>query len=121
VLSTPVVEECHLYVDLVLESSDGVRYGAHKTNLEQYSAGFPIAEATNSYNEVVALCEKSSVLQPLLQFMHNTQQPDLKKLSFSTLESLAEAVEKYMVFSATQVCKMQMGFVHLLSSLRYRN
>jgi len=103
------VKECHLSVDLVLESSDGIRCGAHKTNLEQYSAGFPVAEVTNSDHEVVTLSEKTSVLHLLLQFMHNTRQPDLRMLSFSTLEPLAEAVEKYMVFPGMQVCKMQMG------------
>ena len=108
-------------IDLILESSDGVRYGAHKKNLERYSDGFPIAEATNSHNEVVALSERSSVLQLLLQFMHNTRQPELKNLPFSTVESLAEAVEKYMVFSAIQVCKMQMEFVRFLLSLIHRN
>jgi len=103
------VKECNLYVDLVLESSDGIRCGAHKTNLEQYSAGFPIAEATISDHEVVTLSEKASVLHLLLQFMHNTRQPELRKLSFPTLALLAEAVEKYMVFPGMQVCKLQMG------------
>ena len=98
----------------MIESSDGVRFGAHKRNLEQHSAGFPIAEVTKFDNaeEVVTLPEHGSALGPLLQFMHNgVPQPDLKELSFSTLALLAEAVEKYMVFSATQVCKMHMGFV----------
>jgi len=102
------VKDCYLYIDLVLESSDGHRLGAHKTNLEQYSAGFPIAESINSENEVVTLSEKGLVLGLLLQFMHNTQQPELSNLSFPTLELLAEAVEKYMVFSAMQVCKIYM-------------
>jgi hypothetical protein len=43
--------------------------------------------------------------------MHNARQPNLSKLPFPTLELLAEAVEKYMVFSAMQVCMMHMGFV----------
>lgn len=82
-------------------------------NLEQYSAGFPTAEAT-VFDKIVTLSEKASVLGPLLHFMHNTRQPDLSKLSFPTLGSLAEAAEKYMVFSAMQVCKTYMEFVQLL-------
>ena len=112
ILSIPV-EDCYLCIDLVLESSDGTRFGAHKMNLEQYSAGFPTAEAT-VFDNIVALSEKASVLGPLLHFMHNTRQPDLSKLSFETLELLAEAVEKYMVFSAMQACKIYMEFVQFI-------
>ena len=110
-----LVDDCYLDIDLVLESSDGVRFGAHKINLEQYSAGFPIAEATHFDNEVVTLAEEGSLLGPLLQFMHNVQQPELKKLPFVTLELLAQAVEKYMVFSAMPICQMHMEFVQLIT------
>jgi len=101
------VKDCYLCIDLVIESSDGARFGAHKRNLEQYSAGFPTAEET-VFDNIVTLSEEASVLGPLLHFMHNTRQPDLSKLSFVTLELLAEAAEKYMVFSAMQVCKIYM-------------
>jgi len=101
------VENCYLCIDIVLKSSDGALFGAHKRNLEQYSAGFPAAEAT-VFDNIVTLSEKAPVLGPLLHFMHNTRQPDLSKLSFSTLELLAEAIEKYMVFSAMQVCRIYM-------------
>ena len=114
VLSTRIpVEDCYLSIDLVLQSSDGVRFGAHKMNLEQYSAGFPTADST-VFDNIVTLSEKASVLGPLLHFMHNTRQPDLSKLSFDTLGLLAEAVEKYMVFSAMQVCNIYMRFVQLV-------
>ena len=109
-----LVAGCILDIDLVLESSNHVVFGAHKRNLELYSEGFPIAQGTNSENEVVILSEGGLVLYLLLAFMHNTEQPDLSKFGFSTLALFAEAVEKYMVFSARQVCKMHMEFVHLL-------
>lgn len=105
-----------MHIDLLLESSDGIIFGAHKANLEQFSAGFPIAEATNSDNEVVTLSENGSVLRLILQLMHNTRQPDLRTIKFRTLELLAEAVEKYMIFSAMQVCMlcMELSFIHLI-------
>ena len=109
-----LVAGCILDVDLVLGSSNHVVFGAHKRNLELYSEGFPIAQGTSHDNEVVILSEGDLVLRLLLEFMHNTQQPNLSKLTFSTLALFAEAVEKYMVFSAMQVCKMHMEFVHLL-------
>jgi len=112
------VDECLLYIDLVLESSNGVRFGAHKTNLELYSDGFPIAKVTQSDSEVVKLSENDSVLRLLLQFMHNARQPEMSSIFFEDLELLAEAVEKYMIFSAIQVCRMQMEKFLLIHPLR---
>jgi len=102
------VADCILDIDLVLKASNDLIFGAHKRNLELYSEGFPIAQGTSSDNEVIILSEGGLVLRLLLEFMHNTLQPDLSNLTFSTLALFAEAVEKYMVFSAMQVCKMHM-------------
>ncbi|KAE9387726.1 hypothetical protein BT96DRAFT_1078971 [Gymnopus androsaceus JB14] len=49
-------EECTLATDIVLRSSDGVRFGAHTRNLEIYSDGFPSVDAVrNSGEDVDAL------------------------------------------------------------------
>ncbi|KDR76909.1 hypothetical protein GALMADRAFT_246023 [Galerina marginata CBS 339.88] len=102
------VINCQLPTDVVLESCDGVRYGAHAVNLETYSGGFPIAASTDIDQEAVRMQEKSSVLCLLLQYMHNERQPDSSKIEFEVLAPLSEAVEKYMVFSAMEVCKIRM-------------
>jgi len=102
------VTDCKLSTDIVLESCDGVRYGAHAANLEAYSAGFPLAASTQFSGEIVHLPEHSNVLRLLLQYMHNERQPDSSGIPFKVLAPLAEAVEKYMVFSAMEVCKIRM-------------
>lgn len=50
----------------------------------------------------------SEALSLFLQYIHHHRQPDLSRLSFKCLSQLAEAVEKYDVYSATEICKVQM-------------
>jgi hypothetical protein len=98
------VDECSLEVDVHIVSSDSVAIGAHTVNLALFGGGFPS-------EKVIHLEEASDVLQLLLRFMHNTRQPDLNTTSFSQLFSLAEAAEKYQVYSAMGNCKTQLGCV----------
>ncbi|KAJ6558355.1 hypothetical protein B0H19DRAFT_134779 [Mycena capillaripes] len=105
-------DECKLEADVYLRSSDGIVYAAHSKNLELYSGGFPpsglVAEGVEDEREVVQVTETSSVLALLLQYVHNQRQPDSSKFKFETLAGLAEAAEKYMVYSAMEVCKIRM-------------
>ncbi|KAJ7102843.1 hypothetical protein C8R44DRAFT_945641 [Mycena epipterygia] len=96
---------CTLDADVLLRSSDGVIYEAHSKNLEIYSGGFPPSNfATGSdKREVVQVTEPSSVLALLLQYVHNQRQPDSSQFEFKTLAGLAEAAEKYMVYSAMEI------------------
>ena len=112
--------DCQLPTDVVLESCDGFRYGAHSANLEAYSAGFPLAASTKLNGEIAQLPEHSKVLKLLLQYMHNERQPDSSEIPFKVLAPLAEAVEKYMVFSAMEVWKIRMQFVPINFVLRSR-
>jgi len=111
IIISPVIADCPLTADIILRSSDGVQYGAHSINLEIYSGGFPPASSTNVTGEIVQMPETSAVLKLLLQYMHNDRQPDSSKITFKVLYPLAEAVEKYMVFSAMEVCKIRMQYV----------
>jgi hypothetical protein len=99
-----------LTVDVVLKSSDGELFGAHQRNLEMYTEGFPIAGST-VVSDPVSLEETAEVLHLLLRYTHHIRLPRLDKISFVLLVSLAEAVEKYMIYSAMETCRMQMTFV----------
>ncbi|RDB16226.1 hypothetical protein Hypma_003132 [Hypsizygus marmoreus] len=120
---------CGMEVDVILESSDGSRFGAHRKNLETYSEGFPPASAviqkseeTSSEDAIVKMTENGKVIQLLLHFMHLRTQPDLRSISFDVLDALANAVEKYLVYSAMQICNFQMEAAirdHPLEVLRY--
>lgn len=100
--------------DITLESSDGVLYKVHRKNLELHSEGFASADAISaaSYDseglETVHLSESSAVLGLLLQYMYRQRQPDLTHVEFRILADLAEAAEKYEVYSAMTVCSMHM-------------
>jgi hypothetical protein len=110
---------CATDSDLTLQSFDGVLYKVHRTNLEVHSESFAAANsisATSDSSEVVYLDESSAVLDLLLQFMYRQRQPDLEEVDFQTLSELAEAAEKYEVYSAMTVCSIHMGYVQMFSA-----
>lgn len=96
--------------DITIRSSDGVLFKVHKKNLEMHSEGFP-GEEVATLNEIVNLTETSTTLELLFQYMYRQPQPDLGKVPFTVLASLAEAAEKYRVFPAIEVCKIYMRYV----------
>jgi len=73
-----------------------------------YTEGFPIAGSTVVSDSPVTLQESAKVLHLLLKYTHHTRQPSLDDISFTLLASLAEAVEKYMIYSAMEICKLKM-------------
>ncbi|KAF9477112.1 hypothetical protein BDN70DRAFT_811176, partial [Pholiota conissans] len=105
------VKDCALPIDIELLSSDGLRFGAHTKNLENYSDGFPLAASVQIFSDIPVLEEPGNVVELMLGFMHNTRQPDLRELPIHILSPLAEAVEKYMIYSAMEVCKIYMTYV----------
>lgn len=82
--------------------------------MERFSGGFPISDSvTSSLEDVVNLNESATVLRLLLQFMHPRSPPDCAELDIRILSDLADAAEKYLVYSAMTVCKIQMRyFIH---------
>lgn len=98
--------------DITISSSDGVLFKVHKRNLAAHSEVFPEGDlATN--DEVVLLTEESSTLELLFQYMYRQPQPDITELPFERLSKLAEAAEKYRVFSAMEICRVMMKCVSL--------
>lgn len=75
-----------------------------------HTEGFP-GDDIATFNEVVDLTETSTTLELLFQYMYRQPQPILEGLDFKELSSLAEAAEKYRVFSAMEVCRLFMRFV----------
>ncbi|TFY62445.1 hypothetical protein EVJ58_g3856 [Rhodofomes roseus] len=93
--------------DLTVRSSDGQLFRVHRRNLYEHTEGFPGEDITvNTDEEIVSLTESASTLELLFQFMYRQEQPDVRQLQSTELFDLAEAVEKYRVFPALQVCNM---------------
>ncbi|KZT05307.1 uncharacterized protein LAESUDRAFT_681702 [Laetiporus sulphureus 93-53] len=90
--------------DITAISSDGILFKVHRRNLEMHSEGFISQRDEN----VITAAEKASVLELLFQYMYRQPQPNLAMVPFFDLALLAEAVEKYHVFSAQEVCKAHM-------------
>jgi hypothetical protein len=96
--------------DLLVRSSDGVLFKVHRKNLEMHSEGSP-GEDIPTHDELVELNETADTLELLFQYMYRQRQPDLYGIPFQTLASLTEAVEKYRVFPAMEICKVHMRCV----------
>ena len=60
---------------------------------------------------LVQLPEKYVILDLLFQFCYPERHPELNDLDFDILAELAEAAEKYKVFSAISICKIAMKCV----------
>ncbi|KAJ7770352.1 hypothetical protein B0H14DRAFT_349951 [Mycena olivaceomarginata] len=101
--------------DITISSSDGVTFKVHRKHLEVHSDVFAdaaLANATrpdNAGGEIVKLSETSAVLDLLFQYMYRQPQPDLKSVEFPVFAGLAEAAEKYVVYSALPAVATQMS------------
>lgn len=93
----------------------------HTRNLATHSEVFPDGDLAIN-NEVVLLTEDSATLELLFQYMYRQPQPDITELPFERLSKLAEAAEKYRVFSAMEICRIMMmcvSFTRQWSMLTY--
>jgi len=120
---TEIVAECSFAVqfpdaDLVIQSSDGVRFHIHSKYLENTSGGFAPSEFPVK-DEVITLPETAETLELMFQFVYPRRQPVLASLSFGTLAALAEASEKYEIFPSMQICNIYMTYVdrHVLNRI----
>ncbi|KAF7359142.1 hypothetical protein MSAN_01255800 [Mycena sanguinolenta] len=96
--------------DVAFRSSDKVTFRVHLKNLETHSDGFPPSTlCAPGSGEVVDLSEPAATLDLLFQYIYPQRQPDLSEIELSQLAQLAEAVEKYQVYSALEICKIFMG------------
>lgn len=93
--------------DVIMRSCDGVLFKVHRKNLEMYTEGFPGVDVP-VHDEIVPLVETAATLELLFQYMYHQRQPDLSRLEPQQLAKLAEAAEKYQVYSAMEVCKLRM-------------
>ena len=86
--------------DLTIQSCDGQLFRVHQRNLHDWSDAFPGSEMPLQPKDIVCLSESAKTLELLFQFMYRQPQPDVQNLAIDQIASLAEAVEKYGVFTA---------------------
>ncbi|KAF9457614.1 hypothetical protein BDZ94DRAFT_1301777 [Collybia nuda] len=77
--------------DVIFQSVDGVLFLIHRKYLEANTEGFPPA-CFDTQNE----------------FVYPARLPYLDSIPFETLAPLAEAAEKYQVYSAMNMCRVRM-------------
>ncbi|KIK62523.1 hypothetical protein GYMLUDRAFT_41984 [Collybiopsis luxurians FD-317 M1] len=92
----------------VIQSSDLVELRISKSNLEFFTRGFPPAGTSAEPGEVVSLTESSQTLRLLFEFVEQKPPPTLDRVDFYDLLLLAEAAEKYVVYSAITICRLKL-------------
>ena len=103
--------------DITFKSADDVLFFIHRQNLEMYAGGFPPAEFKSSRDDIVPMVESSLTLDMLFTFMYYPGPlPDMEKLPFEAISDLAEAAEKYEVFSAIAACNEYMMWMLLFEA-----
>ncbi|ESK90066.1 hypothetical protein Moror_7872 [Moniliophthora roreri MCA 2997] len=113
------VEVCRLSVDLVVQSSNGKRIGAHMKNLKQFCTAFPLTDSvTHDIEDVIIFNEDAETLLLLLQYTHydvhhNLKEHIRKSEHASTFVSLTAAADKYGNFFALEACKSALNHVGL--------
>ncbi|KAF8890805.1 hypothetical protein CPB84DRAFT_1711302 [Gymnopilus junonius] len=93
--------------DVTFQSSDNVLFHIHRRNLEAHTGAFPGKEFIND-GETVCLTEPAEVLEIVFQFIYPKRYPRLKDLDFDIVADVAEAVEKYEIFSAMLTCEVRL-------------
>jgi len=93
--------------DVTIQSADAVLFNLHRKNLEVGTGAFPGSEF-ETHRERVYLTEPAPILEIFFQFLYPKKHPDLKDLKFNILAQVAEAVEKYEVFSAMTLCERRL-------------
>ncbi|PPQ65714.1 hypothetical protein CVT26_000330 [Gymnopilus dilepis] len=93
--------------DITIQSSDGVLFKLNRQNLGMNTGAFPGAEIATQ-EEIVYLTEPAKVLEIVFQFVYPRRHPTLGDIDFDTLLRVAEAVEKYEVFAAMNICEIRL-------------
>jgi hypothetical protein len=79
----------------------------HKINITVSARGFAPPKF-GTKDEIIHLAETAKILELLFQFCYPNRHPDVEALEFDVLALLAEAAEKYQVFSAMNICRILM-------------
>ena len=64
-----------------------------------------------TYDEIASFSEESAILELLLRHIYPNAAPDLDTLDFETLGKLADAAEKYHIFSVMEICRLHMKYL----------
>ncbi|TFK37760.1 hypothetical protein BDQ12DRAFT_607078, partial [Crucibulum laeve] len=95
--------------DLIFQSSDKMRFHIHRKYLQANTGAFLAEiEFEKGMDQMIPLTESSVTLELLFSFIYPKRHPELEDMSFEVIEPLAEAAEKYQVFSAMHICHLRM-------------
>lgn len=84
----------------------------HSKNLECTCGGFaPHGFAQDNEKELIVLSEDAATLEILFRFVYPREHPELDDIKFDLLLKVAEAAQKYLVFSALNICYVRLRCV----------
>ncbi|KAI4517857.1 hypothetical protein K525DRAFT_273208 [Schizophyllum commune Loenen D] len=86
-------------------SRDHILFNIERAKLERASDFSPPASVVSTPSERVRLTESSRALELLFRYMDGDVNINLDACEFSTVYELAEAAQKYILFTAIPVCR----------------
>lgn len=96
-------------------SRDHILFNIERAKLERASDFSPPASVVSTPSERVRLTESSRALELLFRYMYGDVNINLDACEFSTVYELAEAAQKYIVFTAIPVCRQYLRCVSCCS------
>lgn len=94
--------------EITFRSGDGVLFCIHRKYLETHTESFPGHEILVRPDEIVDLPESGEVLAIIFDLVYPRKQPDIEEMAFELVIHVAEAVEKYQIFSAMKACEFRL-------------
>ena len=94
--------------DITVRSTDGVFLYLHRKNLQAITKAFDTSEflaSSESGEDAVSLPERADILEIVFSFIYPNRHPNLRGLDFERLMQIRDAVEKYKIYSAMEVCE----------------
>lgn len=101
-------------LNLTFRCKDGILLHVNRRDIETYSAGFASAGIIEAGAlEEIPLEETSHTMEILFAFMKLQPQPELSDFSLKDLLNVGEASQKYIVYPANQVIRLEIKYVSL--------
>lgn len=85
-----------------------MRFNIERARLDRAADFVPPQDLQSSPTELVPLTEDAGTLDLLFRFVYCERHVSLEGMSFERIAALAEAAEKYLVYSAMAICHIYM-------------
>lgn len=94
---------------ITIKSCDNVLFRVDRRDLDAAGGALSRLEWPTTPEDCAELAESSKALEALFQFIYFERHPKVGQLPFDILVQVAEAAEKYQIYSAIDACELRFG------------